>query len=647
MFAELHQFHFIRPLCLALLPIAMLAWWLLKRRTGGGQWATYLPTEVIKALRVSGSVQSQFWHWGLLVVSLILITALAGPTWTKQTVPAVKNQQAMVIVLDLSPSMLAQDLRPDRLTLAKFTLIDILRARADGQTALVAYAGDAHTVSPLTDDPNTIEALLPALYPQVMPKPGSNTEAAIELAQQLLDAASATSGDILLITDGVAEPAINDIEQTLATGYRLSILGVGGYEPAPIPAAGGGFVRKADGEIVLSGVNHNQLQRLANVSAGRYVALSQNSGDVSSLLQDAAFEQSSTELDENEPLANARVFDAWLDMGHWLALLILPILLLLFRKGVIYLLPLVFLLPPDASYAQESSGTFWRNLWQTPDQQATELLEQQEYEAAANTFKRDDWSAIAHYKNGDYQAALEKLADRNDVTSLYNKANALAFTGELEQAIAAYESVLEQESDHADALHNKQVLEALLAQSQNDQSDQSQNGESQENQDSQSQQGDQQQSDSQPGESGSEQPQGGDQQPQEQTSEDAQNSSQANQQSEPQEGQQDQAEPGSESSEQEQQAQTSEQTDEGDSEQTATQQNDTEETQGEQQQIETALAENGTLLKDSSEQWLRTIQDDPSGLLRRKFEYQSRLRAQQQQRGLRQSKTETRNDERY
>jgi len=141
---------------------------------------------------------------------------------------------------DLSPSMLAQDLSPDRLTRAKFKLIDMLRQQRDGQTALIAYAGEAHTVSPLSDDPKTIEALLPALHPNVMPVRGSNTEAAVELAQQLLSDAGLHSGDILLITDGIANDAITDIRNSINSNYRVSVLAVGGNDATPIPSPNGG-----------------------------------------------------------------------------------------------------------------------------------------------------------------------------------------------------------------------------------------------------------------------------------------------------------------------------------------------------------------------------------------------------------------------
>ena len=194
---DISQFHFIRPIWLTLLPVMVLLWWYARKAINSGAWESYLPQAMLEALRVNTSKQSSLWQWWLLTGWLVLTIAAAGPTWIKQPAPVVKNQKALVILLDLSPSMLADDVTPNRLQLAKYKLIDILRKQSDGQVALVAYAGDAHTVSPLTDDPITIEALLPALHPNIMPSTGSNTEAAVAQAQTLFRDAGLLSGDIL------------------------------------------------------------------------------------------------------------------------------------------------------------------------------------------------------------------------------------------------------------------------------------------------------------------------------------------------------------------------------------------------------------------------------------------------------------------
>jgi len=151
--------------------------------------------------------------------------------------------------------MLADDLTPNRLTRAKYKLIDILGKQADGQMALIAYAGDAHTVSPLTDDPQTIEVLLPALTPDVL-------------------------------TDGMTDDAIRNVKKITSSAHRLSILGVGSAEAAPVKSSDGRLIRNNNGEIVLASVNRQQLQTLANSLNGSYSDLTTDDADINYLLSD-------------------------------------------------------------------------------------------------------------------------------------------------------------------------------------------------------------------------------------------------------------------------------------------------------------------------------------------------------------------------
>ena len=645
MMTDFSQFHFIRPEWLFALPVVVALWWFVRKASAHQQWQDYFPQAMLQALQVDGHQRSSIWHWWLLTSWLLLSLAMAGPTWIKQAVPLVKNQKALALLLDLSPSMLAEDLTPNRLTRAKYKLIDILEKQEDGQVALIAYAGDAHTVSPLTDDPRTIESLLPALHPNIMPSRGSNIEAAIELAQSLLTDAGVSSGEILVLTDGIAPDAMDEIEAQLSNAHRLSILGVGSNEAAPVKLADGGFLRNRSGDIVLASVNHNELQGLANTLGGRFANLSSDESDINYLLK-SGFE--SGEADDS--LTSNSSFDAWKDLGHWLVLLVLPIALLCFRKGLIYLVPIIVLSPID-SQAQEIS--LWNKLWKTPDQQAVELLNNEQYDKAANTFENKDWSAVANYKNGDFaEAAKQFSSNGGNLSNTYNQANALALSGEFEQAIEAYEKVLEQQADHEDALHNKKIIEALLEQQKQQEQQQGEGDQNQENQDGeQSEQKNSDQQQSQDGESSesqdssqeqqdspsegeepsaSEEPSAGEessanQEPSadeesstnEQSSEEQQSASeeQGEEEQSEQQASSDEATDGEES-EEEQQAQTNEASDEEQGE------------EGEAQSAEAVVVEQ-TPLKDSSEQWLRTIQDDPSGLLRRKFKYQSGQRTQQ------------------
>ena len=648
--------HFMRPELLWALPIVLALWLLLRSAAGSHRWEQYIPKEMVAALQVNATRQSGLWRYLLLLIWVLLIVSAAGPTWQKQSAPVVENQRAVVLVLDLSPSMLAQDLNPDRLTRAKYKLIDVIRQLKDGQMALVAYAGDAHTVSPLSDDPKTIEALLPALHPNIMPSRGSNVEAGIELAMTLLRDAGASSGEIILITDGVVPSAIKTIRgQVGGIVKRLSVLGVGSTQAAPIPQADGGFVRDAQGEIILTAVNSAELADLANSLSGQYLQLSADSSDVTALLSDDIVTElgSTTGATASDKLALNQLdsslrYDAWTDMGYLLAILILPLLLLLFRRGLVYLLPVFIFLPNQADAAQLS----WTDLWKTPDQQAAELFEKGEFDQASAAFKDPHWRAAAHYRSRDYASAIDQLDGQTDPQSIYNKGNALALNGDREAAIEAYTKVLEAQPDHQDAAFNKQLLEKMSEQDSQDQEGDDQEGEGQkgEGQDSEGQndesgeQGESEQ-ESQSGESkskDSQSPQAGEESDQQPSPADNPRQEPADQQppAETDNGQDSSSDPApadSESAEQQDQDESTEGDQqpsdsqegegEGSEQDPATQGQDGSESGDEESDTALGQIEEGPApLDDASEQWLRSIQDDPSGLLRRKFEYQAEQR---------------------
>lgn len=620
---EVSFFHFIRPWWLVLLPVALGLWFAIRKMAAHSQWADYIPPEMLTALQVESSAQSTFMRWAILALWLLLIVAAAGPSWNKQAVPTMQNQKALAIVLDLSPSMLAEDLSPNRLTRARYKIIDVVRSLQDGQVALIAYSGDAHTVSPLTDDPRTIESLLPALHPNVMPSTGSNVEAGIDLAQQLLKGAGAPNGDILLVSDGVTEQASRNVADLLANNHRLSVLAVGGSEAAPIPKQGGGFLKNSKGEIVLASVDTSVLNSLAVRTGGRFANLRADESDIESLLFD----------DFNGATAEEQTsYDAWVDNGHWIVLLLLPLFAWFFRKGMVYVLPFFFVVP-IASEAAEQSESTWLNLWRTPDQQATTLLEEERYAEAADKFQREDWSAIAHYRKGNYEQAASRLGAASDATSIYNRGNALAMNGDLEGAIDAYQQVLEQKPDHADAAHNKSVIENLQQQ-EKEQQEQQPDG------DQESDENEQALTDSQDKKDNSESQKS--QSTDQQNQDDSENSNNGSEENDAQSSSS-QADSDSENQTDQQQSEAEQQADPStaDAEQNGQDQQQTgseqESQDSENQELDESAIANATLdpsedaLKDSSEQWLRTIPDDPSGLLRRKFEYQSRQRQRSSQ----------------
>ena len=594
------DFHFLRPWWFAgLIPVALILALYQWRKRSAGNWETIINPQLLPFLMQGehNNRTSANRRLMIAVIStwLLCCTSLAGPTWQQLPQPVHKQDSALVLIFDLSPSMLAQDITPSRLVRARFKLIDILKQRNEGFSALVVYGGEAHTVSPLTEDSNTIISLVPILHPSLLMEYGSNTEDAIDTAIKLAANGGYTQADLLLITDGVAASAFATIQSMLAAAgnYRLSILGVGTAQGAPIPYGNGSFVKDSSGAILIPKLDSSSLQRLASNGGGNYQELSADDQDIQQLL--AGTEQllpdATRELD--------RSFDLWDDQGFWLVILLLPILLLSFRKNILALL----LLGPLLSQPQPAHASVWQDLWQTPDQQAAAALAAGDANTAQGLFENKQWRASAAYRAGDYETAINHFKQADSADGQYNLGNALAKAGNLDGAIEAYNQALAQQPDMEDALANRDLVEKLKQQQEQQQSssDQEKNQEQEQNQQQQQNQDQQQSSDGQ-----------------------SSQNQQSNDKDQSQQGQQQPEQDDNQQSEQAQQSESEKQKSESESE--------SEKQQAQQAQADDTLSDEEKQNQQEIEQMLRRVPDDPGGLLRQKFRYQSQQRALEQRR---------------
>jgi len=567
------NFHFLRPIwLLALIPVLLFFAAMWRVNSVVTAWDKAIDKNLLPYLLDRSKNASQRTPLILLFAAWALsILALAGPVWEQLPQPVQKKEDALVIVFDLSLSMFAPDHSPNRLDLAKRKLRDILALREEGQTALVVYAGDAHTVTPLTDDVVTIEALVPSLSPNIMPLFGSKPVEAIELAIGLLDGTDANRGKVLLMTDGISgfDEELLITEQFADNDYELLVMGIGTEEGAPIRTNDGNFLTDEAGALIIPTLNKNVLQSLANRVSGRYHDIQLADSDLAYLLSD--FEL----LDDDQMSDVEEEFDVWYEFGPWMLILVLPIAAMSFRRGWLFSLVLIMgsgmMLPSQQALALE-----WKDLWMTKDQQAAEAFASEEHSTAALLFETTDWAGVANYRAANYEAAIASFSAIDTVDGHYNRGNALALSGNYAESIAAYDMALSLELGHADSLQNKAIVEQLLEQEEA-QSGENQEGEDQENE---SEQNSENESD-----------------------QDSESSEQQDQES--QEGNQDQQD-------QEQQNQPPE---EQEGSESNSEQNTPSETTNEEFEEQQSL-----------EQWLRRIEDDPGELLRRKFRYQYRQR---------------------
>ena len=569
----IQDFHFLRPIwLLGLIPalIFFIAMW--RINTVVTAWDKAIDKNLLPYLLDRSKNAAQRTPLLLLFCAWVLSTvAMAGPVWEQLPQPVQKREDALVIVMDLSLSMFAPDHNPSRLDLAKRKLRDILALRQEGQTALVVYAGDSHTVTPLTDDVVTIDALVSSLSPNIMPLFGSNPMSAIDMAVGLLDDVESTDGRIMLMTDGISgfDQELLITEQLEETGYELLVMGIGTEEGAPIRTSDGSFLTDENGAMVVPTLNKNVLQSLANRVNGRYHDIQLSNADLAFLLSENQLldDQDLTEVEEE--------FDVWNEAGPFLLLLVLPLAAFTFRRGWLFSIVLLtgggMLLPSQPAQAFE-----WRDLWKTKDQQAAEAFAVNDHSLAAALFDTSDWRGAASYRAQDYESAIAAFSASDTPDGHYNRGNALALAGNYAEAIAAYDIAISLEPEHSDAISNKTIIEQLLEEQESEQGE-NQEGENQENQSEQNSQNESEE----------------------------QNENSENQDQESQEGNEDQQQ-----NEQQNEAPEEQESSESNSEQNTPSQSSNEEFE-EQQALE---------------QWLRRIEDDPGELLRRKFRYQYRQR---------------------
>jgi Ca-activated chloride channel family protein len=583
----IENFHLLRPVwLLALLPLAFLVWRLLSAKRNSRSWQAVVdPALLPHLLSATNSARSNSHLYFISVIGLLCIVALAGPVWNKLERPIFKQQSALVIVLDLSRSMDATDIKPSRLIRARHKIADILTQRKEGQTALVVYAGDAFSVVPLTDDGKTINALLSGLSTSLMPVQGSRADQALIQAYRLFENTGLLRGDILLVTDGLSQNESQMAEALLKknAGFRLSILGVGTETGGPIPLPNGGFMKDAEGSIVIPSLAAGPMQALTSQGGGVFKRISANGDDITNLLK--AIERNPF---EQETIASDRSADVWQEQGPWLVLLVLPLVALAFRRGIVFmsLLHLPVLLSSILLMASPDVSAFdWNELWQNNDQRALDQFGQSKHEKASELFDDANWKGSSFYRSGDYENALKQWQNIDSESADYNRGNALAKLGKLDQALEAYDQMLKNNPQHGDAKHNRQLVEDALKEQQKKEKSEGEEGKDGQ-QSSESEQG------GQSDESGGQQP---------------------SDESEGKEGQNEGEDSEQQQAKQEANEAASEETDES---------KEADGSQAEQASLEQQLSE------QAAEQWLRKIPDDPGGLLRRKFLYQYKKRGE-------------------
>lgn len=653
----LNQFHFLRPEWFAaIIPLLLLVILIRKATAKQSGWQSVIPSHLYQYMVIGKTEVGAKPPIMLLAIAwFVSVIALAGPTWERLPQPVYQLKMGHVIVIDMSLSMRATDMTPDRLTRAKYKAIDLVNAIGEGEMGLVAYAGDAFVISPLTEDAANITTLIPSLSPEIMPVPGSDPLLGIESAAALLTNAGYNSGMIYWITDGIELAQQNELQEYVASiPFTLNALTVGTAEGAPIRQQSGELLKDHTGSIVIPKLNDDAVKGVVKTSGGRFESFTSNDTDIEALAAISLLDKGNSEEDEEDSNIQG---DQWKEVGPYLVVLLLPLAAFAFKRGLVFLLLVGLLSPPVMqkahalqgsdvaserqsgieNSAQPKSLSWWQKPFMNDNQEALNSYQRGKYKDAVSQFDDKLWKASSLYKSGEYERALAAFENIPGPESLYNQGNALAKLGKLEKAIEKYERALQEAPDFEDAKANKKIIEDLLEQQaqqekQNQQQNQQQGSDQNQNQDTQQNNGeDDQQQSGEPNNQDGEQNDNSDQQSGQNQQQNSTEQNGEQQNSDNAERSED-----SEPSEPEQQEPSSQQdnADQGENaQQNSAQALDEEESSA--QEAEAMQSQAGELSDAEKEELqrmeslMRRVPDDPAFLLKRKMQLEAQKRQRQ------------------
>ncbi len=646
----LEQFHFLEPLwLLALLPLAAVFWLAFQSSTDSRAWEKIIDANLLPLLlQGEDSNTNKFPKFLLAIVWIIAVIALADPVWEKIPRPIFQTNAARVLVLDLSNSMLIDDLKPSRLARARFKIEDILSREEEGQTGLVLFAGEAFTASPLTRDTETIRSLLKVLTPQIMPAQGSRADLGLVKAHELLKQAGIVNGQVLLIADGVSQKAasLNAAEDLRKDGHIVSVMAVG--------TEAGGKLNFRNNVSKIVKLDPKALSNIAKSGGGNYHLMTANNTDLKRLLSSISDNSSLEEKqntagndNDNQDIQNRE----WHSTGPLLVLILLPFAALAFRRGWLLNIAIASLLfglmsQPQTimaaesgkqSQSQSNQQTKWQGLLErlskNKAQRANQALINQQYEKARDLSDDPLGRGSSEYKLEDFEEALSSFRQAEGADARYNEGNTMAKLQKYEEAIAAYDEALKLDLTMQDALDNKKAIEDFLKQQQQSgKKGQSSNENQQGSSDSQNDQQEQQSGDSQKNQDKKNGAQS--------TSKDGEQEQQNNQKDEKGKAQENQfskankdVDKNKKEAEEEEVQATKNKSAQNDKNEDGKSQDNKDEilaTEGvddstantNKEEAKEVAEELSQEEKMAAEQWLRRIPDDPGGLLRRKFRHQ-------------------------
>lgn len=429
MMAALDAFHFLRPLwLLALIPVAVLWWRIRPRRAAAADQPTGIAPHLAAALQVGDAGTRRVYPIDLVgVLGLGLCLAVAGPSWGRLPNPLIAETAPLVVAMKVTPSMMEADLPPSRLERARFKVLDLVASRSGARTALIAYAGSAHQVAPLTEDPNILRPLLEGLSPDIMPKEGDDPGAALDLATQIL-AGSETPGTVLFVLDDLAPNAVADLNAAPDGSAPLVFL--------------------------LAAPQGTKVAQLDQVQGAQVVPLSPDDRDLDQIARLLRSAQQQAEL------ADERL--SWEDRGPWLAWPLAFLVALWFRRGWTMRWMAVLLALGLAGQPGTAQADGWRDWFFTPDQQGRLAYDRKDYGRAAELFVDPAWKAQATLMDGQYEEAATLFGAIETPEAALSQGIAQIKSRQYRPAVRSFETALERRPDYPEATRNLEIAKAIV-----------------------------------------------------------------------------------------------------------------------------------------------------------------------------------------
>lgn len=459
---SLKEFHFAHPVWLwanlLILLVGTLFFFFGKKSASHASLEKWIDPHLLCHLKVDPSNRVHVWWKPLLLWSAVfacLTIALAGPRWSFREIETFSKDQSVVLLLDLSESMNAPDVRPTRLVRAKQKIEDLLNLSKGVKIGLVAFAADPHMIAPLTEDKETIRYLLPSLETDLVYVQGSRLSTAFDMAEGMLETEPGRNKAILVLSDGGFEDpsAMASAKKLGEKGVMVYTMGIGSKEGAPLKDREGNVVKK-NGVPILSRLEKDKLQEISSLGKGRYLEI-QGVDQEESLLLEELKKRSESHLNWGK---KNRIWDEYF---YLFLLPAVPFFLWWFRKGCVLLALLGIFLP-----GIDLQASSLQDLFKNSEELGKKAMESGEFEAAAAHFKDPYRAGVAYYKAGKFQEAEQMFlsSSRPEVAAqaLYNLGNTYVQQQKWNEAVKAYEEALNKQPDYQEAHENLQLVKDLM-----------------------------------------------------------------------------------------------------------------------------------------------------------------------------------------